>query len=79
MSCCGKQRQSQITPVPMPNIHRASTVYFRYLGEQGITVTSPISGRRYEFPASNATLAVDPRDAHSLAAVPHMIQVRIPY
>lgn len=51
---------------------RRPGVYFEYIGRTGLTVYGPATGRCYRFQASGAVAAVDPRDAPSLAAVPHL-------
>jgi hypothetical protein len=80
MSCCGKQRQqARFETTPVPYMQPTNGVYFRYLGDKGITVVGPATGRKYDFPISGTTAAADPRDAPSLAAVPYMIQVSRPY
>lgn len=50
-------------------------VYFKYLGPSGLTVTGPASSTVYRFVANGAPIAVDPRDAGSLARVPHLRMV----
>jgi len=52
------------------------TAYFSYLGQTGITVTGPYSGRAYRFTANSAPVAVDARDAAALARVPNLRMVR---
>lgn len=39
-----------------------------------MTVLGPVSGRRYRFEGYGSRLAVDPRDAPSLQAVPHLLR-----
>jgi hypothetical protein len=51
------------------------TVLFRYAGKSGATVFGPITGRRYRFAQPEAIVSVDPRDAPSLDAVPHLRRV----
>lgn len=52
--------------------------YFEYRGSSGLTVLGPLSGQRYRFSAPGARLAVDGRDAPSLAAVPELHRLRAP-
>lgn len=80
MSCCGKQRQQfRMEPAFLPPLQPNSGIYFRYLGENSITVVGPATGRKYDFPVSGTTAAADPRDAPSMATVPFMVQVSRPY
>ena len=77
MSCCGKQRanwrgESPRIPRAPVNPH---VVYFRYLGNQTITVEGSATGRTYSFSGAGATAAVDPKDAPFIASVPLMAQV----
>jgi len=53
-----------------------SAVFFEYVGETGLTVLGPITGRHYRFSAPGARVAVDSRDAPSVMAVPHLRPVR---
>lgn len=90
MPCCGKKRKQSRRTVPSYQALKAResappptrsvlhTVYFEYVGQTGLTALGPISGRRYRFDRPGAKLAVDKRDAPSLAAVPNLRQVRNP-
>lgn len=69
--CCGNQRQDD---------RRSQTgapfaVPFEYVGATGLTVMGPFTGRRYRFEGRGSRVSVDPRDAPSLAAVPHLRRV----
>ena len=90
MTCCGKHRaewlsaartdridDSRQTPPPSSS-PLARVVHFKYLGARGVTVVGPVSGRTYQFFGAGATAAVDPRDAPSVAAVPHLIRIGHP-
>jgi hypothetical protein len=46
------------------------------VGPTGITVIGPATGRRYRLDRTGATVAVDPRDAPALGAVPNLRRVR---
>ena len=46
---------------------------FRYTGHTSLTVRGPVTGRTYHFASAGAVLAVDPRDAPSLTAVPQLL------
>ena len=52
------------------------TVEFEYTGDTGLTVQGPITGRRYRFGGPGAKVAVDGRDAASVAGVPNLKRVR---
>jgi hypothetical protein len=78
MSCCGKQRANWRGELPrIPRAHSVAprAVYFRYVGNQTITVVGSATGRTYRFSGAGATTAVDPKDAPSIASVPLMTQV----
>lgn len=87
MPCCGKARSQVRTtsPAPRPNPITIATpaqvktvaapmqsVYFKYHGTTGISVTGPASSRVYRFAPNGGPIAVDPRDAASLARVPNL-------
>lgn len=88
MSCCGKARtqiqgtishqRTSTAPLPATQPHPVSgqNVYFRYFGQTGLTVTGPASSRVYRFAANGAPIAVDARDAGSLARVPNLRAIR---
>jgi len=46
------------------------------VGRTGLTVVSPVTGKRYRFDAPGATVAVDPRDKSMLLNVPNLRQTR---
>ncbi len=87
MSCCGGHRR-QISVAP--NVQMAKTegngaqmrragetpVYFQYTGHTGLTAAGGITGRRYRFDHPGATVAVDGRDAASLAGIPNLSRLR---
>lgn len=88
MGCCGNQRRHFSVAAPTrPGARdaratrigherkRAAYAYFQYLGTTALTVDGPVSGQRYRFDRPGATVAVDPRDRRSLAAVPKLRQV----
>ena len=52
--------------------------FFQYLGQRGLTVQAPRTGRSYRFDRPGAIVPVDPRDMQSLAKVPQLRQVRSP-
>ena len=78
MSCCGKQREQIFaSEIPAQEISRPQpasphAIRFEYVGATGMTVLGPITGRRYRFDRYGSQVLVDPRDAPSLASVPHL-------
>jgi hypothetical protein len=92
MSCCGKNREQFLTRIPgdplsSRNVPPASRrvqgpahtrVFFEYLGNTGMTVVGPVTGKRYRFDRPGAKLEVDLRDRRPLAAVPHLRQTLAP-
>ena len=87
MSCCGRPRVA----TPLPPAHRplaapaeadrpvarpAARVNFRYEGPTRLQAEGPITHQRYRFEHTGAIVAVDARDAASLAAIPHLRRVR---
>ena len=82
MGCCGKNRSAirlvenqavenhappRVTFTPQPSFK-----YFEYVGATGITAFGPVTGRRYRFANQGAIVAVDERDAPSMAGVPNL-------
>lgn len=45
---------------------------FQYIGGTGLTVQGPVTRKLYRFAAPGAVVAVDARDAPSLARVPQL-------
>lgn len=92
MSCCGKKRtqyyhsgRPSLAPEPAADgLRRARhvqpatviPVLFEYVGKTALTALGRVTGRRYRFSRPGARVAVDRRDAPSLAAVPNLRQVR---
>ena len=81
MSCCGRQReQFQGTSQPPPRIINRQPlpqpeIRFEYVGATGLTVVGPVTGKRYRFDNPGSRVSVDPRDAPSMAAVPHLRRI----
>jgi hypothetical protein len=82
MSCCGKSRaQFAATPKPAPvkpanlnlaapiSVQHVGTVAFEYTGRTRLTVTGPVTRKRYDFVGHGARLQVDRRDSNAIAAV----------
>jgi hypothetical protein len=91
MSCCGHNRlrlrdpesnQLMLGATPSgkatPRTTPLSLVYFVYVGKTAMTVTGPLTGRRYRFPKPGIKIAVDGDDAPSLALVPNLQQTSSP-
>jgi hypothetical protein len=86
MACCGKNRirfhndtRTGVEAGGQPPVRPATSLTlmrFEYVGETGLSVRGPITGRTYRFGASGARIAVDSRDAPSLMAVPKLRTVR---
>jgi hypothetical protein len=84
MSCCGKNREqflagplgSKAAPPASQHLQRAAytRAIFEYIGNTGLTVVAPVTGRRYRFDHPGAQVEVDLRDRRSLAAVPLLRQ-----
>lgn len=88
MGCCGKkveQFRAGAPSLPPGKTARLAgprvvpAVYdraiFEYIGNTGMTVVGPASGKRYRFERPGARLEVDLRDRRALAAVPHLRQM----
>jgi hypothetical protein len=78
MACCGGRRTPSVaagspsnaaSPAPPP---APSAQYFEYVGKTGLTALGPVTGRRYRFDRPGVRVAVDGRDAPSLAGVPNL-------
>jgi hypothetical protein len=83
MSCCGSQR-AQVHPaprnLPRPDDRQSQpmaqlTIRFEYVGATGMTAVGPVTGKRYRFQDHGSRVAVDLRDAPSMAGVPHLRRV----
>jgi hypothetical protein len=83
MTCCGRQRtQFQGTGQIPPRVDdrrrqplARTAIRFEYTGKTGLTVQGPVTGKRYRFDNPGSRLLVDPQDAPSLAAVPHLRRI----
>ena len=77
----GRQPQTRLAvnapPAPAPETASASSVYFEYIGKTGLTVISPITGKRYRFDQPGGQLPADPRDQALLSHVPNLRPVRV--
>ena len=61
---------------PSPESAPPASVVFEYTGATGLTVVSPVTGKRYRFDAPGAQLTVDPRDHNMLLYVPNLRPTR---
>ena len=80
MACCGQMRAAAAAGGRVVGASRtarpvAHAVLYQYTGSTGMTVAGPISGRKYRFGAPGSKLQIDPRDALSLAGLPHLRRV----
>lgn len=88
MACCGGKREQFLQrtdpapshvqvgpPSPTTRPVYAGPVEFQYTGRTGLSVLGPITRTRYRFNGPGARVAVDPRDAASLTAVPNVVRV----
>jgi len=74
--CCGSQRRQEFLPQTRPNQPGAPlAIGFEYVGTTGLTVMGPVTRRRYRFEGHGSRVSIDPRDALSMAAVPHLRRV----
>jgi len=91
MGCCGDKREQFHDRIlapqsreiiaeasSLPSATPPSFVYFEYIGKTGLTVSGPITGRRYRFDVPGAVVAVEGRDAPSVSAVPNLRRTRSP-
>ena len=77
MGCCGNNRRpaqvetNETQPVrftpPTPTTH-----YFKYVGKTALTAVGNVTGQRYRFASPGAVIAIDSRDAPSMAGVPNV-------
>lgn len=58
-----------------PKVSSSPYPSFQYIGGSGLTVQGPTSKRLYRFAAPGAIVAVDARDAPSLARMPQLRRV----
>lgn len=81
--CCGTNRIQQRTASPRPpgaspyagNQQVRRPMSFVYVGNTGMKVSGPVSGRAYRFDRPGARLEVDPRDRVLLASLRQLRQV----
>jgi hypothetical protein len=64
--------QPRLQPQVVPPLAAHERVVFKCVGPTGLTVTGPVTGRRYRFERPGALLAVDVRDRAALAAVMYL-------
>lgn len=92
MACCGQGRSNNAgggswsrvpntgsgAPSAAPGTPRTGHAWFQYVGPTALTAVGGVTGARYVFGQRGVTLAVDPADRRSLAAVPNLRQVMGP-
>lgn len=84
MSCCGGNRSGRAggpvtrgtTPAAPVQVSLPRVVVFRYYGETSLLVFGRVTGRKYRFERPGAEVAVDPRDAPSIANVANLKEMR---
>ena len=79
--CCGKGREqlqgtSPQTQNDTAGSRRVSGALFQYVGDTALTVFGPVTGKRYRFDWPGDRAWVDLRDRQSMAAVPHLREIR---
>jgi hypothetical protein len=86
MSCCGRKRAEfssgaraevdarQYGPL-LPRVLGPQPVIFEYVGTTDLAALGPVTQRLYRFDRPRARVAVDSRDAPSIAAVPKLRRV----
>jgi hypothetical protein len=81
--CCGRNRMQQRNTAPRPpgaspyagGPPPPREVSFVYVGNTGMTVQGPVSGREYRFDRPGARVEVDARDRILLASLRQLRQV----
>ena len=77
----GQELPTKVVPLPAPKPTTASVkiiashvrqAKFVYAGNTGLTVVSPITGRRYRFDRPGAQVDVDARDRSWISFVPKL-------
>lgn len=88
MSCCGNRRamlygtarpafDSAQSSTPLPARPAPPVpIIFEYQGTTELRALGPVTGRIYQFTGARSRVAVDARDAPSIAAVPKLRRVR---
>ncbi len=60
---------------PAPEGGTSESVVFEYVGDSSISAIGSVTRKLYRFAARHARVAVDPRDAASVARVPYLRRV----
>ena len=71
MACCGGRRAVAVAAPAVP-------VTFEYVGRSTLRVVGAVTQRHYWFGQTGARVAVDARDAASVAGVPHVVRHAAP-
>jgi hypothetical protein len=66
----GNRPEDASASIPRP-------VYFQYLGQTDMTVVGPVTGTLYRFGRHGAIVAVDFRDAETLARMSHLRLINV--
>ena len=90
MGCCGRIRQQivmntapatriegqrRMASTPQQRAGASSRVFFEYVGQTGLTVKGPVSGRQYRFDRPGARQEIDLRDRPALATLRNLRQL----
>jgi len=70
------RRQTAPSPARLSPQAPPAPVIFDYLGPTAVTAMGPVTQRLYRFDGPRARMAVDARDAPSIAAVPNLRRLR---
>ncbi len=70
MNCCGQRRASMAAPSA-----DGAWTEFEYVGATAMNVFGAETRNRYRFAGPGARVAIDPRDAASIAGVPNVRRV----
>ena len=85
MSCCGNKRSawhrteaahSYKTEIPNADRKLREDVHFEYTGETALSVTGPVSGKKYRFLFPGDRQSADYRDAPGMMGVPVLKRVK---
>lgn len=79
MTCCGKKRAAVTnTTVPKQPVSVGAIVWFKYLGQDSLTVVGQVTHTVYRFTGNQAPVATDPRDYKTLVGIPGLKQTATP-
>lgn len=72
MACCGGRRAAAARSAP------AAPITFEYVGRSTLRVVGAVTRKNYWFGQTGARVAVDGRDAASVAGVPQLMRHAAP-